>query len=420
MTGFLTLLRRDVADNKGALIWTPLIIAAIVLTLGAISLASGRAQFGFNPDDFSSKSSVSRIYQAEDGRVSVRVQTDGRVTIREADGERKRYDGPFTHVSKADVGEVRVTRGADGKVVVTTPQGTSVMQPVDGQFRADIDTEDGAMVIERDQNGKMTITGPDGSREFGGRIDVQDGHAVGVILPLATSVVGALPIGVASIVILFLLAGSLYEERKDRSILFWKSMPVSDLATVGAKLVSIVGVGLAVAFGAAMVMHAVSAAMGVATAASAGVTGLPLGAIAANTVAIWGAALVTLLVHVGWALPVYAWVLLVSAWAPKAPFIAAFVPLGLIPLAARVVNLYHDALLVPLDRLLGGPIIDALQAANLGAKWEARGDVPQVLPAGDIAATAVGTLTQPGFWIGLLVAAALVYAASEVRRRRAF
>jgi hypothetical protein len=28
-------------------------------------------------------------------------------------------------------------------------------------------------------------------------------------------------------------------------------------------------------------------------------------------------------------------------------------------------------------------------------------------------------MTQPAFWIGLLIAAALVFAASEIRRRRA-
>ena len=41
---------------------------------------------------------------------------------------------------------------------------------------------------------------------------------------------------VLMIVVLFYLLGSLYEDRKDRSILFWKSMPVSDFATVSMKL----------------------------------------------------------------------------------------------------------------------------------------------------------------------------------------
>lgn len=39
-------------------------------------------------------------------------------------------------------------------------------------------------------------------------------------------------------VLFFYLLSSLYEERKDRSILFWKSMPVSDLMTVGSKLLT--------------------------------------------------------------------------------------------------------------------------------------------------------------------------------------
>ena len=40
------------------------------------------------------------------------------------------------------------------------------------------------------------------------------------------------------LVVFFYLLGALYEERRDRSILFWKSMPVSDVMTVASKLVT--------------------------------------------------------------------------------------------------------------------------------------------------------------------------------------
>ena len=43
---------------------------------------------------------------------------------------------------------------------------------------------------------------------------------------------------VLSFKLFFYLLGALYEDRKDRSILFWKSLPVSDTATVLSKVVT--------------------------------------------------------------------------------------------------------------------------------------------------------------------------------------
>ena len=43
---------------------------------------------------------------------------------------------------------------------------------------------------------------------------------------------------VMSFVIFFYLLGSLYDDRKDRSILFWKSLPASDALTMASKLLS--------------------------------------------------------------------------------------------------------------------------------------------------------------------------------------
>ena len=43
---------------------------------------------------------------------------------------------------------------------------------------------------------------------------------------------------VLAFVVFFYLLGSLYDDRKDRSILFWKSLPASDTLTIGSKLLS--------------------------------------------------------------------------------------------------------------------------------------------------------------------------------------
>lgn len=45
-------------------------------------------------------------------------------------------------------------------------------------------------------------------------------------------------LGICGLTALYYLAGSLYNDRKDRSILFWKSMPVTEIQTVFSKLLT--------------------------------------------------------------------------------------------------------------------------------------------------------------------------------------
>jgi hypothetical protein len=116
-------------------------------------------------------------------------------------------------------------------------------------------------------------------------------------------------------------------------------------------------------------------------------------------------------------MPVYAWFLAVSAGAPKAPFIAALLPIGLLPVLARIVGLpgEFDVWGTPL-RLLAGD--QAFKNLNLSSSIDIRLS-ETTLPIRETIIDLTSTMTQPAFWIGLLIAAALVFAASEIRRRRA-
>jgi|SRR6056297_1629689 len=57
------------------------------------------------------------------------------------------------------------------------------------------------------------------------------------------------------LVILFFLAGSLYDDRKDRSILFWKSLPISDTLTISSKLATAALMVPALFLGAIILTH---------------------------------------------------------------------------------------------------------------------------------------------------------------------
>ena len=133
--------------------------------------------------------------------------------------------------------------------------------------------------------------------------------------------------GTTLLVGIFYCLGALHSERRDRSILFWKSLPVSDLTTVLAKAsIPIVAIP-AITF---VVTVAVQAAMlAFETAAVAG-RGMSPQQLWSNlpVFSMWLMLLYHLVtVHAIWYAPIFAWLLLVSAWARRAPFLWASVPL---------------------------------------------------------------------------------------------
>lgn len=135
-------------------------------------------------------------------------------------------------------------------------------------------------------------------------------------------------------VIFFYLLGSLYDDRKDRSVLFWKSLPVSDAMTVVSKLLT----GLIVVplvYLAGVMLLQLSALIFVSISAS----GTDISAVdtiwrPAALFSTWTRYIGLLLFYGLWALPFFGWLLAVSAYAKSAPLAWA----AGIPLAIRVVE----------------------------------------------------------------------------------
>lgn len=135
-------------------------------------------------------------------------------------------------------------------------------------------------------------------------------------------------------VIFFYLLGSLYDDRKDRSVLFWKSLPVSDAMTVVSKLLTgLIVVPLVYLVG--VMLLQLSALIFVSISAS----GTDISAVdtiwrPAAIFSTWSRHIGLLLFYGIWALPFFGWLLAVSAYAKSAPLAWA---VG-IPLAIRVVE----------------------------------------------------------------------------------
>jgi len=212
---------------------------------------------------------------------------------------------------------------------------------------------------------------------------------------------GALIMGTGLIVGVFYTLDALYGERRDRSILFWKSLPVSDLITVLSKLTIPIVVLPLLSFTITIATQFVMLLLGSVILLGSGV----------NIANLWTEASFVhvslvllyhfLTVHGLWYAPLYGYLLLVSAWAPRAPFLWAFLPPFVIYGVEKIAfNTSHFLALLQY-RLLG------------------QGDAmaPHSAPP-DFMATLIPThfFSTPGLWTGLAVAAVFLSAAVRLRR----
>ncbi|MGE5209484.1 MAG: ABC transporter permease [Alphaproteobacteria bacterium] len=210
----------------------------------------------------------------------------------------------------------------------------------------------------------------------------------------------------AFVVGLFYCLDALYGERRERSILFWKSLPVSDCTTVLSKtsvpllvlpLVAFVTI-LATQFLMVLWTSVLLITHGMSPASTW--TILPL--FQQSLILFYGLAAIAI-----WHAPIYGWALLVSGWARRATFLWALLPLIAIAVFEKITfNTSHFTSLLK-DRLFGfaprafafdpyhGVAIDSLLQLTPGRY-----------------------LSAPGLWAGLLFAAICIAAAIRLRRYR--
>ncbi|KAA9133296.1 hypothetical protein F3N42_02790 [Marinihelvus fidelis] len=156
---------------------------------------------------------------------------------------------------------------------------------------------------------------------------------------------------VMGIVVFFYLLGSLYDDRKDRSILFWKSLPASDTLTVASKLFTAMFVVPTIFWIAFVVTMAALYAIASLTFMFAGENPWPVILAVANPFKAWGYVLASWYAHAIWALPMYGWLMLVSAFSPRLPLLFALIP----PAVIAVLQIWLDFLRTfTLEANLGG------------------------------------------------------------------
>jgi ABC-2 type transport system permease protein len=225
-------------------------------------------------------------------------------------------------------------------------------------------------------------------------------------------------IGVTVAVGYFYFIDCLYAERRERTILFFKSFPVTDTETVLSKLFcGVVVLPLlslaAFALTQILVLTVVSVAMSFAGGSIAGLWSL------AGILANWVFILYALVSCALWYAPFIAFLILVSAWAKRAVFLWSIAPFLIIqaeflfpgrnvlaPLVFGHISGYAAAAFA----------IDGIVGVNAGGELSERFRAGTVNPLA--LADPGGFLSEPALWAGLLVACFFVTAAIFLRRYR--
>lgn len=224
---------------------------------------------------------------------------------------------------------------------------------------------------------------------------------------------------VSCVLAVFYSLDSLYAERKDRSILFWRSIPSTDFETILSKLLTALLVIPLLTFAMIVVTHLVVLLITSVWVGFRGGNGFHLIWGAVQLFDNWAATLVLLLALPLWLSPFIGWFLFVSAYTKRAPFLTAFLPLAVVPMIEKMIfktDVFAEAFF---ERTARFPLFfdfeavermfeDGEHIANIG---DAELSLLQLM---DIS----GLLTAPGLWLGMVVCGLFTAAAIYVRRYR--
>ena len=257
-------------------------------------------------------------------------------------------------------------------------------------------------------------------------LEAKDYVDAGYGLDVVQFVFGALPCIALFFVLFFYLLGALYDDRRDRSVLFWKSLPVSDSATVIAKALSAMFVAPLIALAVSTLAYIAFLVVVGVWSALHGLDILPAIAASHPLRTLWRMFL-TIPLDALWALPAIGWLLFWSAWARSKPFLWAV----MLPILVVFANWWIG--------MLGGPhftgfldvaqVLGRLLLSVMPGSWmttDVAGTARMWMPhAGDMNGSGLlapermlAVLGSANLWIGAVAGVALLAGAIWLRGRR--
>ena len=447
MNRYLLPLKREFWEYRGSFIRLPIISAAVIALLMTAALAiyaSNIYEVVFNNDDFH----ITTKKDFLDGNVHVDIdineqdsQRQALLTVREElvqTREKLRQNGAdFTikevenelALAKKDIEKAHQELARAGVEIDVDSLSRGINQldiktEVERQIGREIDRLDRQIAALDHGLSAMSSTPPapeppvapsigDAIRQFPSQVIVIEAdQASGFTDDNIESIDEVIKVffvlfsGLMMIVGFFYLLSCLYTDRKDNSILFWKSMPVSETQQVLTKLATGIFILPSIAVITGLMVSIVFTILSMIYVAGYSTSTTPWELLAG--VNLFSFAIQHWLTALGvslWCLPLFAWLIFASAAARRSPFMLALLPPAALVIAEEIVFNSNWILEVIVQRLPGIAIHDDGEAGFL--LFEKAG------------LNHVGTfLSSPGLWAGLIVAAGLLYATIWLRNNR--
>jgi ABC-2 type transport system permease protein len=214
-------------------------------------------------------------------------------------------------------------------------------------------------------------------------------------------VAAGLIMAAAFIVSIYYSLDTLYGERRDRSILFWKSLPVSDLTAVLAKAGVLFLFLPVLAFVITLIAETILLVLSCAVLAASGLSIATFWSQLMPVQTMTGLLYHLVTVHILWYAPLYTWLMLISAWSRRAPLLwAALPPFAIVVFERIAFHTSHFAAFLN-SRVSGGSEAESSNMLDPAMKF-----------------TPGHFMATPGLWFGLLFAAIFLVAAARLRRYR--
>ena len=167
-------------------------------------------------------------------------------------------------------------------------------------------------------------------------------------------------------VMIFYCLDALYAERKDRSILFWRSLPITDTETVISKLLKVaIAIPIATMIG-VIISHLLNLIIMSIWLSTQGVNPFRFIWGAVPLFDTWAAVFIFLLAIPIWMSPLLGWLIFISAWAKRGPLLRAVMPIAILPFLEYIIfKSWHLGLAIV--KRLGPetmPIVDIFELAE--------------------------------------------------------
>lgn len=257
------------------------------------------------------------------------------------------------------------------------------------------------------------------------RMDSGDMSTVGMALDITMYSAMALISVVLGFVVFFYCLGSLYDDRRDRSILFWKSLPISNTSTVLSKVISAGVLAPVIAVAVGIVAGMLQLVMVAVVLSFHGINVWQL-LMLAHPIRVTANLIGYLPIYLLWALPALGWLMLCSAWSRNKPFLWAVtlpVATGLMVTWFDIMGLFDLPAAWFWGHVVQRALLSVFPGSSVVSNLDDAGSFGHVPPGEqgfglmDLSQS-YHLLAMPILWAGVLAGVGLIAAAIWFRRWR--